>query len=644
AFSYTIGNDSQTYGSPADLANDLGTTINTGVNGETLDITYTSSGDTVAANVGSYDITGTLADGSGSLSNYTVTLNNGTLTVDPYAFTYTIGNDSQTYGSPANLANDLGTTINTGVNGETLGITYASTGNTSTANAGSYDITGTLADGTGSLSNYTVMLNNGTLTVNPYAFTYAIGNDSQTYGSPANLANDLGTTIDTGINGETLGVTYASTGNTSTANVGSYDITGTLADGSGSLSNYTVTLNNGTLTVNPYAFTYTIGSDSQTYGSPADLANDLGTTINTGVNGETLGITYASTGNTSTANVGSYAITGTLADGSGLLSNYTVALNNGTLTVNPYALTYTIGNDLQVEGFPANLAADLPATISGVNGETLNIAYASVGDTASAAPGNYPITGILSNGSGLLSNYSVTLNPGTLTVAGPGATAIGDVLYLIGGNTNDHVDVSPVGPSSTGSSGIQVDASLNGVHIHDQVYSQSFKTIYVVGFGGNDHIDFAPSLTIPTVVREGDGNDQVWLGNGNNTVTVGNGNDDIRVGDGNNVIVASSGSDTIQAGNGDNLIVGGLGHSNISAGNGNNILIDGSVSQSADQLWSVLDEWMAGDVADVQSDLAAHVNYNTTKANSLQAGTGHDWFWKNYAKDRVNSKPGDLLN
>ncbi|HJT31415.1 MAG TPA: hypothetical protein VJ783_05145, partial [Pirellulales bacterium] len=164
---YTIGNDSQTYGSPADLTNDLGTTINTGVNGETLDVTYASAGDSATANVGGYAITGTLADGSGLLSNYTVTLNSGTLTVNPYAFTYTIGNDSQTYGSPADLANDLGTTINTGVNGETLGITYASTGNTSTANAGSYDITGTLADGSGSLSNYTVTLNNGTLRVDP---------------------------------------------------------------------------------------------------------------------------------------------------------------------------------------------------------------------------------------------------------------------------------------------------------------------------------------------------------------------------------------------------------------------------------------------------------------------------------------------
>jgi mucin-19 len=426
AFIYTIGNDRQTYGSPANLTNDLPSAISTGINGETLDIGYASTGDTSTANVGGYAITGTLANGTGLLSNYSVTLTNGTLAVDPYALGYTIGNDRQIYGNPADLASDLPATISTGVNGETLGISYASTGDTPTANVGSYAITGTLSNGTGLASNYSVSLTNGTLTVNPYVFSSTIGNDSQTYGSPTNFAHDLGTTISTGVNGETLEIAYASTGDSATANVGSYAITGTLSNGTGLLSNYSVVLSNGTLTVNPYALSYTIGSDSQTYGSPANLANNLPAMINTGVNGETLDIAYASTGDTATANVGSYAISGTLSNGGGLLSNYSVTLTGGTLTVNPYAFTYTIANDSQAYGVPANLAADLPATVStGVNGETLSIAYASTGDTAAALPGTYPITGALSNGTGLVSNYSPTLVSGTLTVEGPGAAVVG---------------------------------------------------------------------------------------------------------------------------------------------------------------------------------------------------------------------------
>ena len=78
-------------------------------------------------------------------------------------------------------------------------------------------------------------------------------------------------------------------------------------------------------------------SDSHVYGTTDNFATDLGTTISTGVNNETLGITYSSTGNTATTLVGTYAITGTLSDGTGLLSNYKVTLKNGTLSVTAMA-------------------------------------------------------------------------------------------------------------------------------------------------------------------------------------------------------------------------------------------------------------------------------------------------------------------
>ena len=408
---YTIGTDSQTYGSPANLATDLGTTI-AGVNGETLGITYSSTGDTATANVGTYAITGVVSDGTGLASNYTVNLTPGTLTVNQAVVNYTIGIDSQTYGSPANLATDLGTTI-AGVNGETLGITYSSTGDTATANVGTYAITGVVSDGTGLASNYDCHLDPRCVDCQP-AYQLHHRHDSQTYGSPANLATDLGTTI-AGVNGETLGITYSSTGDTATANVGTYAITGVVSDGTGLASNYTVNLTPGTLTVNQAVVNYTIGIDSQTYGSPANLATDLGTTI-AGVNGETLGITYSSTGDTATANVGTYAITGVVSDGTGLASNYTVNLTPGTLTVDPAVVNYTIGIDSQTYGSPANLATDLGTTIAGVNGETLGITYSSTGDAATTNVGMYAITGVVSDGTGLASNYTVNLTPGTLTV------------------------------------------------------------------------------------------------------------------------------------------------------------------------------------------------------------------------------------
>lgn len=145
---------------------------------------------------------------------------------------------------------------------------------------------------------------------------------------------------------------------------------------------------------------------------------------------------------------------------------------------------------------------------------------------------------------------------------------------------------------------------------------------------------------------------EIRLGDGNNVVTLGNGDNTVQAGDGNNVIVGGAGNNTIQAGDGDNLIVGGLGGRNrIQAGDGNNILIDGSVSQTTAELVAVLDEWMsdiaAGEsAAAIAGDLSQSltVDFNATSANRLRAGTGFDWFWATYAKDKLNNKPGDLLN
>jgi hypothetical protein len=388
-------------------------------NGDTVtSVTLTSAGAaaTAAAAGSPYDIVPSAAVGTG-LSNYTITYDIGSLTVNPYAFTYAIASDNQTYGSPANLGADLGATINTGVNGENLAIAYSSTGDTTTAHVNTYAITGVVSSGTGNLSNYAVTLIPGTLRVNKDAFSYSIGNDSQTYGTPANLGADLGATANTGVNGEKLAIAYSSAGDIATAHVGQYAITGVLSASTGLASDYAVTMIPGTLTVKQKSISHTIANDSQTYGSPADLANDLGATFDTGVNGENLAIAYSSAGDAATAHAGQYAITGTSSNGTGQMGDYDVTLADGVLTVNKSTLGHTIANDSQTYGAATNLAADLGTSVAtGVNGEHLNIVYASIGNTATAGIGHYAITGAVSSGTGLLSDYDVTLANGSLTV------------------------------------------------------------------------------------------------------------------------------------------------------------------------------------------------------------------------------------
>jgi len=128
-------------------------------------------------------------------------------------------------------------------------------------------------------------------------------------------------------------------------------------------------------------------------------------------------------------------------------------------------------------------------------------------------------------------------------------------LSLVGGNTNDQLNITPIGANQDGSTGINVSGTLNNVAINQNF--TGVNAIYVYGLNGNDTFQFAPSLTIATVVRGGDGNDQLRLGNGNNTVILGNGNNRVQLGGGNNLVNLGTGNDTIEAGDGTNTITAG---------------------------------------------------------------------------------------
>ncbi len=282
-----------------------------------------------------------------------------------------------------------------------------------------------------------------------------------------------------------------------------------------------------------------------------------------------------SLGSTAPTNAGTYTVVATFS--SSALGYSSGGTAQTTFTINPAPIRYTIGNDTQAYAYPANLAADLGASFStGINGETLDITYSSTGDTGTAPVGTYAISGVVSSGTGLLANYSVTLTNGTLTVLGTGFAVVGTQLWIVGGTTttNDSVQVSPAGSSTTGSTGVQVQATLNGVSTSIK-YSQSLSTLDIFLYGGNDNVQLAASLTVNATMSAGNGNDNVQLGNGNNSVTLGTGNDNVQAGSGTNIISAgaagSKGNDNIHLGNGNNNSVTllGNGNSTVQIGNGN---------------------------------------------------------------------------
>jgi filamentous hemagglutinin family protein len=159
----TAADARKTYGDSASLTGFLASGL---LNSDSISsVVLTSAGTGIGANAGSYAIQAGSANGSG-LGNYTISYQQGTLSVTPRALTITASDLSRLYGA-ANPA--LTQTVSGLVNGDTVTGAPA-TSAVIASNVGSYAITiGSLAAG----ANYAVTFVPGTLTITPAPLTIA---------------------------------------------------------------------------------------------------------------------------------------------------------------------------------------------------------------------------------------------------------------------------------------------------------------------------------------------------------------------------------------------------------------------------------------------------------------------------------------
>ena len=352
---------------------------------------------TITSPVGIYPVN---CDISGlSAANYTFTVLPGTLTVNPAPLTVTADDKTRVYGEP----NPVFTGTITGLkNGDVLTATYSTIASPA-AFVGTYPIVPFVPAGPVS-NNYAIIYVNGTLSVTPAALSVTVDNASRFYGDP----NPVFTGTIIGIkNGDAITASYSSPA-TPASPIGTYPIIATLLDPTLKLSNYTVTITNGTLTVVAAPLTVTAASVSRLYGDPNPVLT--GTIV--GIkNGDNITATYSTTA-TQASPVGTYPITPALLDPTGKLGNYSVTIINGVLTVSPAPLTVTITNATRVYG---NSNPTFSGTISGLkNGDSITATYSSVG--VAAFVGTYPITPTFSDPGNKLSNYTVSLVGGILTI------------------------------------------------------------------------------------------------------------------------------------------------------------------------------------------------------------------------------------
>nr|WP_128103704.1 MBG domain-containing protein [Paenibacillus sp. DCT19] len=131
--------------------------------------------------------------------------------------------------------------------------------------------------------------------------------------------------------------------------------------------------------------------------------------------------------------VGTYPIEATLNDPNGKLSNYNVTLSPGTLTIEQAPLNVTADNARRLYGASNPV---FTGTLTGVlHQDGITATYETTAGESSNV-GTYPIEATLNDPNGKLSNYDVTLSPGTLTIEQAPLSAIADGARRLYGASN----------------------------------------------------------------------------------------------------------------------------------------------------------------------------------------------------------------
>ena len=329
----TASSTSKTYGQTATLTAFTTTPAALYNSDSVTSLTLTSTGAAVTATVTApgptYPIVASSAVGSG-LGNYSITYQNGTLTVNLAPLTITASSTSKTYGQTATLSGftTLPATLynSDSVTSVTLSSTGAPATATVTAPGPTYPIVPSSAVGSG-LGNYAITYQTGTLTVNAALASVTPNAATKVYGT---ADPTLTGTLTGFLAADGVTATYSRTpGN----NVGTYSISATLSP-TAVLGNYNITYNTANFTITQANASVTPNAATKVYGTadPTLTATLSGFLASDGVTA-----TYTRTsGNT----VGAYTISATLGP-TAVLSNYNITYNTASFTITPATLTIT---------------------------------------------------------------------------------------------------------------------------------------------------------------------------------------------------------------------------------------------------------------------------------------------------------------
>ena len=403
---------------------------------------------------------------SGTAGNYSVTTENGTLTMsyaDAVEITVTAGSKSWTYDGNAHSQDSYTLKIGNGApipvgadgiytfeNGDVL--TVEITGSVTNVAEGTVANTIsslTITNGTVDVSGaYAVTRSNGTLKINPKTVTIKAADDDFTYdGSAHSNANYTVTGL---VGSDAVTATVAGSITYPSQSPVKNEVTGHTFT-AGSADNYTVSYTDGQLTMTygaAQAITVTADNKSWTYDGNAHsqdsytlkIGNDAPISVGadgvyTFANGDVLTVEITgSVTNVAEGTVANTVASLTITNGAEDVSAaYAVTRNNGTLKIDPKAVTITAkSKEFEYDGQPHSYASysvnglvgddEISATVTG------SITYPSESPVANQVTAHTFVKGAASN-------YTVEYADGTLTMV-PSTT---EVTVTITGNHDSRV-------------------------------------------------------------------------------------------------------------------------------------------------------------------------------------------------------------
>jgi len=509
--SITAAPQNKFYGSESSLGNSSFTSDGL-ANSETIGaVTLSSAGSAAAASVGSYPITPSNATGGTfAASNYTVTYNTGTLTVNPKPLTITANAITKPFGET--LASPItGSTAFTSdglVNSDTIGsvtISYG-TGAASSDAAGIYadQVTPSLAvGGTFNMGNYTptylpasltvtadpTITLNGTLSAVDTIYGTASSSPSSFTVSGIFLTGDLTVTPPAGFevstslaSGYTTTLTVPASGTlnsttvylrlASTTAFGTY--TGNITVAGGGAASKTIATASSNVAKKALSITGLTGNNKPYDRTAAATTNGTATYVGL-ENGEVFAVTGAPTALFADANAAPakpITITGYTAPS----ANYSVSQPTGlTAEITPLALTVT-GSTVTTRAYNTTEAATITgATLVGVISPDVVTIATSTGTFATANAGTgISVTANLTLGGTNAGNYSIIQPTGLV-----GNITKADQTITFADLPERLTSDAPFTLTATASSGLTVSFASSA----PSVASVSGVTVTIFGFG-----------------------------------------------------------------------------------------------------------------------------------------------------------------